>query len=244
MKDTITRGQPAPARVAPPGPPPAPAGRKRSAAPAPSATTGRSVWLRVVSKHRVLGTAFLMEKVHDWGRNKVLGWLFVLFFGVPALTILLAAALPYLVYGVGAPSSYQPVVFQYVGMLGAPGETDANGLQHPTTLLVTYSDHLTLVELPAGDAKRTSTLDATTFQQHGSRPRILSMTFEPHQGRAHPDLVVRVSMDWQALRPDIFAFVLANHPEYLSLKAGTPGYQAVQFGVVTVTKEQHWLLDW
>jgi hypothetical protein len=186
-------------------------------------------------QHTFLGTAFLVEKARSWGHRKLVALIIATFLPLClALAVLVGAAWPFVAYGVSSLGNYQPTVLLVTGFFGAPGEHDISGLAHPTTLILTFTDHLTLTELPAGDAKRASTI-STAFVQHGTNPQIVRAS-QVDLGRKTRDLVVQVSMNWQSLSPDTFVFDFTSHPEQMSMTPGTPGYTAPEYGLYTVTQ--------
>ncbi|HLW00095.1 MAG TPA: hypothetical protein VKT82_15610 [Ktedonobacterales bacterium] len=213
--NTITRSRPVPTGVGP--------------------SQGADSLPKPARKHTFLGTAFLAEKAQKWGHRRLIV-LIVAFFGVPLLAVclLLAAGAPFIAYFFTAPANYQPTVLVQTDFFGAPGETDTQGIKHPTTLILTYTDHLTVTELPAGDAKRASTI-STPFVQHPTNPQIVSAV-QADLGRKTKDLVVKVSMNWQSLSPETFVFDFTSHPEQMSATPGTPGYTAPEYGLYTVTQ--------
>jgi hypothetical protein len=202
---------------------------------APSVDVDTALPRAQARKHTFLGTAFLVEKANRWGHRKLIVLIVATFLPLClALAVLVGAAWPFLAYGVEAPSTYQPTMLMVTGFFGAPGEHDASGLAHPTVLILLYTDHLTLTELPAGDAKRTSAI-STAFVQHGTNPQIVSVV-QVNLGHTTKDLIVKVSMNWQSLSPDTFLFDFTSHPEQMSTMPGTPGYTAPEYGLYTVTQ--------
>jgi len=215
-KNTITSHPTAPTALQRPvriGPPGRAAAASAQAAQAP---LGRTAWLG-----GQLNTLHFKTFVTLW-----VGGIGMTLF---AVIILLAALLPRLLYLGEAMGGYQPGTYTIQGPFSWPGE-DAN---HPSEVILTYSDRLTILTIPAGDLARLGALQSDT--QRGLAPRIESVTAVSFRGK--PALEVSVNLNYLSLFADSVTYTLVNNAANMSTDPGNPNYHApgfaIQKGVLT-----------
>ena len=215
-KNTITSHPTAPTALQRPvriGPPERATAASASIKPAP---LGRTAWLGG-QLNKLHFNTFLTLWVGGIGVTLV------------AVVILLAALLPRLLYLGEALGSYQPGTYTLQGQFSWPGE-DAS---HPSTVILTYSDRLTMLTIPAGDLARLGVLQSDT--QRGLAPRIASVTTVSFRGK--PALEVTVNLNYLSLFGDSVTYTLINNAANMSTDPSTPNYHApgfaIQKGVLT-----------
>jgi hypothetical protein len=178
-----------------------------------------------VKKVPVGRTAWLSDQVTrlHFGRFLTL-WISGLAITLVALGVLLAALSPRLIYLGEALGSYQPGTYSMQGRFSWPGEDAA----HQSTVILTYTDRLTVVTIPAGSLARMGSFQSDT--QRGQAPRIEGVTEVTLQGK--PALQVSVNLNYLSLFADTVTFTLASNSAHMSADPTSPNYRAPGFVLV------------
>lgn len=184
-------------------------------------------------KHKVIpGTVWLSNQVTKMGSRKFLGTLFLIVAGVVIVGTLIVVYLGPLLtlwwHGLGG---YQANTYVYYGRAGAPGEVDA---QHYTTLSFVYTNHLIVVEVPAGNNDRTMVTHAPS--QIMKHPRIGGFKWGAATAGNAPNLEITVESDDLMLNSPKYVFTFSNHVKEMSADPKSPGYHVAQFQFLSVVE--------
>lgn len=139
---------------------------------------------------------------------------------------------PLAAQGLNGIGDYQPEVYTYTGLLGVPGEIDAQGNTHKTTVIFEYTDHLMIIEIPAGNSARETITDAPA--QIAKHPRIAGFQWTGKTGTS--SLEVQVEPDNLQILSATFTFTFSNHLAEMSADPTSAGYHVVQFQYSSVSE--------